>query len=302
MIRLAVIQGIEEVGKAVPAADQMDLLIDNETALMQFVVDQHVDVGQAAAQHSTDEVSDRGHADERGKVACIVVAVETTNGLAHGIDAVGKGQEWVYDAEEVRRHFNGVEAGCARNLDEGEDHRDAAAYVSKRRNQAIGNAQVAQAYDDCGSDVGQCIGMFNSNGQVADGHDECLCDGKEGKQKEAGKVSLGNGEVLAALRVYLSAEDDEQHERADPQREVDKERGHAGTVVLYREYGVAFHLCRGGKEGRHLIGVQPLDRLQDGIVIGGIAQRNHVAAGGAKPLLNTVEVHRKALHYLLGLA
>ena len=181
MISLAVVQGIEEIGETVAASYKVDLFIDNQSTLAQFVVDQHIDVGQATAHHRTDEVSNRGHADEGAEVTCVMVTVETSDGFSHGVNAVGKGEERVYRTEEIWRHLNRVEAGSARNLDEGKDHRDASAHVAKRRHQAIGNAQIAQADDDCGTDISHCIGMLHSNGKVADGHDERLGDGKEGE-------------------------------------------------------------------------------------------------------------------------
>ena len=232
-----------------------------------------------------------GHGEKRRHEAEVVVVVEPGDGLAHRVDAVAEGEEGVDVAEEVGHELDGVEARRARDLDDDEEDGGAAANVAERGDDGVDDPRVGDPDGDCGGEKGRDGLHLHPEGHVAERHHDGLEHRERGEEEEAAEVGLADGEAAEALGVDLDAEDDRQHERADPQGQVGEEGGHGTAVVLRGEEGLLLDGDGRGDVLADLRGVEVRDSVE-GRRVGGGQEGVDVGLGGAGAVGKRAEVTR----------
>ena len=132
----------DELGQPEALRGYLDFLARKDAALANLLGEELVEVGEEGAQVDADEhrAGQKGAQGRRadGKL----VAVEAAYGLAQSVDAIGEGEKGIDCLEEGHGHLDGVEAGGARNLQEGEQHAQTLADVLQGGGQHEHDAQV----------------------------------------------------------------------------------------------------------------------------------------------------------------
>lgn len=136
-----------------------------------------------------------------------MVRVQAGNRAAHRVDAVGKGQPRVQFAEEVRHHFNRIQAGGAGYLHNDQNYGDGFADMAERHGQCVNNVDVYERTEDSGQDEQQRMLALDAKHQIADGGDDGLQESDGDQQQPAAKICLRSGDTANALAVDLKLVD-----------------------------------------------------------------------------------------------
>ena len=157
------------------------------------------------------------------------------------------------------------------------------------RDQGVDDGEVGQSGEDAGTGEGERVDVLHPENQVADRDDHGLHHGQRTEQPQPAPVGLADGEPPHASPVHFGAEDDHQHERADPQRQVREQGRHPGAVAVDRVHRVALHLGRGRQEPGDAHRVEVGDGIQQAAV-GGDVQGEDVGLRGPQSALDPREV------------
>ena len=131
--------------------------------------------------------------------------------------------------------------------------------MPERHRQRIHDGEIGEADQHTGTYEGEWVDGLDSQNEVSDGHDQCLAQGHQREQTEAGEVGLADREALCILGIHLQLEDDHQHEGTDPQGQISKQRGHGAAVGAHWEHHLLLHFDGRGDEGGDLLRIESRD-------------------------------------------
>ena len=182
--------------------------------------------------------------------------IEAANRLAQRADAIRKREKRADSLIETRHHLNGIQARGGRNLHEHQNDAQALAHVLEQHGKRVNDAQVRKRSHSRGKI--HCADILRMNSQknqtrAANGR---LQYREEREHNKAAHVALRHREILDAFSIDLLAHDDQQHERADPECQVDEQRRH-GKAVNFHFIELFGHNGRGrAHEVRNGIGIK----------------------------------------------
>ena len=247
-----------------------------------------VHVGQKRTQEQSRCAGTAEEQGEHGDVSCVVQSVEPADGLAQGADAVGERKERIDRLEKSRGHLYRVQAGRARDLGEHQHDAQAFAHMLQRDGQRVDDAEVRKRSDRRGEEErGRVRGRY-ADDEDSRTADDCLQDGEHREERQPRQIALRERDAGDAFVVHFLLQDDEQHERADPEGQVHEQGSHGRTV---RADGIKLlgHHARGRADERcDLLGVQAA--VAEELVQGGRAlQRLQVGADGVEVVFEILE-------------
>ena len=183
--------------------------------------------------------------------------------------------------EERRGHLNRIEARGAGDLGEHEDDADALADMLQRDGEGVDDGEVGKRRQRRGEDERRRRDGLHAEREHPDTADDRLHHGDGRKEQIPTPVALGQRQAGDALAVRLLAHDDEQHEGADPEREVHEQRCHGAAVGVQRIELLGDHLGGRRHERRDLVGVKTALAHEPGKRVGG-AEGEHVVVDDAQ--------------------
>ena len=255
------------------------VLGDHQVGISQTTVEQRVQVHRIPAYDKSHEKRRRQIPEQVQHVEPVMVRVQAGDRAAHRVDAVGKGQPRVQFAEEVRHHFNRIQAGGTGYLHNDQNYGDGFADMAECHGQCINNVDVDERTEDSGQDEQQRMLALDAEHQIADGGDDGLQESDGDQQQPAAKICLRSGDTANALAVDLKLVDGNQHETTYPQCQIRVERGDCGPVIVG-----GIHDFRGQSDGiAHELAeslVIQMQRIPDFLVSGGTIERGDIGAYG----------------------
>ena len=183
------------------------VLGDHQVGISQTTVEQRVQVHRIPAYDKSHEECRRQIPEQVQHVEPVMVRVQAGDRAAHRVDAVGKGQPWVQFAEEVRHHFNRIQAGGTGYLHNDQNYGDGFADMAERHGQCVNNVDVYERTEDSGQDEQQRMLALDAKHQIADGGDDGLQESDGDQQQPAAKICLRSGDTANALAVDLKLVD-----------------------------------------------------------------------------------------------
>ena len=207
-----------------------NLLTVVDAAFANFLRKGAVDVCQHRTQRYTQHQEQCKETQQDEYVSKIGGAVEAADGLAHGADAVGKGEQRADGLVEAGGHFYGIQAGSGRNLHKHQNDAQTLAHVLQQRGEGEDDAQVRQRGHSSGGIQRRGVYRLHAQLQHAKAANERLRHREQGKHDEAAQVALGGSQATNAFGVNLQAHDHNEHEGANPEGQVHEQGRHSGAV------------------------------------------------------------------------
>ena len=183
-------------------------------------------------------------------------AIEAANRLAQRANAIREREKRADSLIETRHHLNGIQARGGWNLHEHQNDAKAFTYVLEQNRERVNDAQVCKRSH--GGRKIHCADILRMNSQknqtrAANGR---LQYREEREHNKAAHVALRHREILYAFGVYFLPHDDQQHERANPKRQVNEQRRHGKAVDVHFIELFGHNRCRRAHEIRNSIGIK----------------------------------------------
>ena len=190
----------------------------------------------------------------------------------------------MHHLERRGHHLDGVHPRRTGYLHDQQHHGQGLADVLERGRQGVDEAHVHERRERAGRHERHRAHALHAHDQVARAHDEGLHRAQHDEQKPAAQIPLRRPEGAHAAGINLQLDDGDEHEAADPQRQVGVERRHARPVVVHGVHRPRVDLHGRGHEVGHVGGLDAPQRRQflDG---GGVVQGLQVGDGGRQAVL-----------------
>src|SRR5699024_10905893 len=112
----SIFQRANDVGQAVAIADNLNVFELDELAFRHLMIKNCAEMPEVFTQNDAEEKGDAAHEREHPHELQVMRTVETANGFAQGINAIGRRKERINSLEESGQKLNGIKAGCAGDL------------------------------------------------------------------------------------------------------------------------------------------------------------------------------------------
>ena len=253
-----------------------DRLGQKQVGRPQLLVEHEVQI-EIAAPDAQPDGEPQGHEQksQQQHVVQVVRSVEAADGLAHGVDGVGEGQQRMNELEKVRHHLDGEHARRAGNLHDEQNDRDGLPDVPKRVGQREHEVHVHEHREQSRADEGRRALALNPEGQIAHAADEPHGQPAHHVEQPASEVGLHGGELRQPLRIDAQLHHGHEDETGHPQGQIREEGGDAAAVVLHGVHQLRVQGHGRGHEGADLlrVGLQIPGQVLHG---GGVLQRGQV--------------------------
>ena len=201
-----------------------------------------VQIRQIRTRHQACRQKHRQEQQQHADALQPRAVIEAARGFANGVDAVGEREYRVDRLEKARRHFDRIQTRGAWDLDEHQDHADRLADVLKRGSKRVLDSKVCQRADRRGQEECRHVDRLHPYDQASRTAHDRLQNHHDRQQHLAAQETLTDRKVGDALVVHLVAHDHQQHEHADPQREIDEQRRHSRAIRIKGIEVLGLHL------------------------------------------------------------
>ena len=252
-IRLGIQQCAHGGAEREVLARHIIVLADHHARTRELAIEEQVEIEQLGPQPHAHEQGDQQKYTEGDEVHQVIHAVHAADGLAHRVNAIRKRQQRMQRLEEARHHLNGVHARGTRDLHDHEDDADGLADVLERDRQGVNDVHVHERGEHAGEHEQRRMLALDTEDEVARAHDDRLDKAEQDHEHPTTEVTLVRREATQALVIDLELEDGDEHEAANPQREIGVEGRYAGTVIGNRVDRLRAQRHGSGHEIRHVL-------------------------------------------------